>query len=241
MKGEGEQRIVQYGFTQIKYTLIQKDRKKLAIHVQPDAQVVVEAPISSAVEDVDGKVHKRGAWILKQQRVFKRYAYELPPRDYVSGETHRYLGKQYRLKVLRATNGGEMVKMDRGRIMIYTKASENRERKKKLLDDWYRRQAKRVYAERLLHWFPHFQRFEIDQPKLQIRKMKSQWGSCSPAGKITINLKLIQVPKHLIDYALVHELSHLIELNHTDEFYILIQRVMPDWEERKEKLNRFEF
>jgi len=241
MKNDSNQLGVQYGKTTIRYLLNHTDRKNLAIHVHPDLNVEVEAPLGSELEEIKDKVLKRAGWILKQQRLFERYSFELPPREYVSGETHRYLGRQYRLKVIVKESGGGTVKMERGRILIHTSDPGNQDKKKILLEDWYRKQAWRVFAERLEKWLPHFERFGKNQPSLMIRKMKSQWGSCTPEGKITLNLKLIQLPKHLIDYLIVHELSHLVELNHSGEFYSLLARVMPDWEERKEKLNRFEF
>ena len=71
--------------------------------------------------------------------------------------------------------------------------------------------------------------------------MKSRWGSCTVAGKITLNLKLVQVPKPTIDYVIVHELCHLVEHSHGADFYRLLSRIMPDWERRREELNAFEF
>ncbi|HDD61797.1 MAG TPA: M48 family peptidase [Chloroflexi bacterium] len=242
MSGEVSEHIVRYGNTEIKYSLTFKNRKKLAIHVQPDLRVVVEAPLGSGIESIRQKVLKRAAWIIKQQRTFERYSYELPPREYVSGETHRYLGRGYRLKIIQVGEAEpEQVRMDRGRLMIYVRDTANLDRKKDLLEGWYRKHAKRVFVERVDYWLPHFQRYGITSPELTIRRMKSRWGSCTPAGKITLNLKLIQAPRYLLDYIIVHELSHLVELNHNEDYYQLLKRIMPDWEKRREKLNRHEF
>ena len=232
---------LEYGTTTIAYTLTYTDRETLAIHVHPNTQVTVEAPMDSEFDQIEEKVRKRAAWILKQQRNFQRYSVEFPPRQYVSGETHRYLGRQYQLKVIESDNGEENVKMDRGRIRVYTRDKGDRRRTKKLLDDWYRSHARRVFGERVEEWHPRFERFGIEHPQVVLRQMKSRWGSCTEAGKITLNLKLIQVPKQYIDYVIVHELCHLVEHNHSTEFYALMSRIMPDWEERREKLNTFEF
>src|SRR5947199_343648 len=92
---------VQFGTTEIEYDLTFSERKTLAIHVYPDGSVVVDAPVGSALEAVEAKVKKRGGWVLRQQRQFQLYAVPNPlPRQYVSGESYRYLGRQYRLKVL---------------------------------------------------------------------------------------------------------------------------------------------
>lgn len=230
-----------YGTTTIEFTLVYMDCKSLAIHVHPDTRVMVEAPIGSEFGEIEQRVQKRAAWILKQQRNFKRYSIELLPRQYVSGETHRYLGRQYQLKIVPSPTQPENVKMDRGRIIIHVQDTKSKAPKQKLLEDWYRGHAQRVFTERVDIWWPRFERYGIVLPQVVVRRMKSRWGSCTPEGKITLNLKLIQVPKTLIDYVIVHELSHLVEHNHGADFYTLKKRIMPDWEERKERLNTFEF
>ncbi len=232
--------ILEYGTQAIRYELRFSERRTLAIHVHPDTRVTVDAPEGSAPAQIEEKVRQRAAWIVKQQRDFERYSYELPPREYVSGETHRYLGRQYRLKVLASESGRETVKMDRGRIYVYARDTQNRARVKALLDRWYRRQARRVYAERLEEWFPRCERFGIARPEIVVRKMSARWGSCSTGGKITLNLKLIKLPKAYLDYVLVHELCHLVEHHHGPAFYALLDRVLPDWQERREELNRLE-
>ena len=78
-------------------------------------------------------------------------------------------------------------------------------------------------------------------PEIAIRAMRSRWGSCSPRGRITLNVKRIKVPKAYIDYVIFHELCHLVEPNHNSRYYDLLDRVLPDWRERREKLNTFEF
>jgi predicted metal-dependent hydrolase len=112
---------------------------------------------------------------------------------------------------------------------------------KKVLEGWFRKRAQMIFTEQVEKWYPRFERFDIQTPQVIVRKMKSRWGSCTGTGKITLNFKLIQVPKQLIDYVIVHELSHLVEHSHNGDFYYLLSRIMPDWEKRREKLNRFEF
>ena len=107
-----------------------------------------------------------------------------------------------------------------------------------LVEEWYRTQAKRVLPERLEAMLPRFSRIALPtEPQLSIRKMSSRWGSCTEAGVITLNLKLMQVPKVYIDYVIVHELCHLVEHNHSQHFYRLLDRMMPDWRARRERLN----
>lgn len=225
--------------TTIEYDLAYTSRKTLAIHVHPDLRVSVEAPEGSGFAQVEQKVRKRAAWIVKQLRDFEQYSFDLPPREYVSGETHRYLGRQYRRKVLQSATSRESARMDRGRILVYAQDITNRERKKALLEAWYRRQARRVFQERSDAWFPKLERHGIEYPEMTVRCMRSRWGSCTATGRITLNLKLIQMPKECVDYIIVHELCHMKEHHHGPAFYALLDRVMPDWRARRHKLNTF--
>lgn len=117
-----------------------------------------------------------------------------------------------------------------------TKKPDDIEHKAKLLEDWYRKKARVVFAERIGVWFPRFERYDIEYPEFTVRKMQTRWGSCSSTGRLTLNLKLIQYPKNLIDYIVVHELTHLVNHNHSTKFYQTLSRVMPDWEKRRDVL-----
>jgi len=234
---------IQYGTITIPFELIYAPRKTLGITVHPDLRVTVKAPEGSVLADVEAKVRKRATWILKQQRELERYLPHLPPRQYVSGETHRYLGRQYRLKVIKgaSVNGAGSVERDRSYIYVTTQDKADKECIKRLLDDWYRAHARRIFRERLDACYPKVEHLDVVYPDLAIRVLKSRWGSCSPRGRITLNVKLIQVPKSYIDYVIFHELCHLAEPNHSPRFYKLLERVLPDWRERRERLNGFEF
>lgn len=236
---QGATRSIQYGNATIHYHLSYARRKTLAISVHPDLRVTVKAPEDAPIEDIESKVRKRAPWILRQQRDYQRYLPHLPPRQYVSGETHRYLGRQHRLKVVE--DGQERVRLTRGRFFIYVRDKTDPERAKALLDGWYRRQARRVFKERLDACYPRAERLGAPYPEIAIRVMKTRWGSCNSHGRIALNLKLIQVPKQYIDYVVMHELCHLLERNHSGRFRELLDRAMPDWRERKSRLDEYEF
>lgn len=238
---KSEQKTLEYGKTSIGYQLSYTNRGTLAIHVHPDLQVTAEAPLDSDFAKIEKRLRKRAAWILRQQQNFRRYSFDIPPRQYVSGETHRFLGKQYQLRVLECENEKEYVKMDREHILVGVGDKSDRGQVKKRLTNWYRQQAHEIFCERVEIWFPRFERYGIPRPQVIVRQMRSQWGSCSVRGKMNLNLKLVMVPRQFIDYVIVHELCHLIEHNHSQSFYALMSKIMPDWEEKRESLNKFEF
>lgn len=234
---------VQYGTTTIQYELTYTSRKTLGIAVHPDdLRVIVKAPQGVLLEEIEARVLKRASWILKQQKELERYLPHLPPRQYVSGETHRYLGRQHRLKVMANENGAqESVKRDRNFIYVHVEDKADTRRVRELLDAWYHDHARRIFQERLEACYPKVQHIGVPYPAIVVRAMSTRWGSCSARGRITLNVKLIKVPRSYIDYVVFHELCHLAEPNHNLRYYELLDRVLPDWRERRERLNSFEF
>ena len=154
-----------------------------------------------------------------------------PPRKYINGETHLYLGRQYKLRVEKATNNS--VKLYRGRLIIMRKENSSA---KNLLSDWYKEKASVYFEESLKNILPRFARYNINQPELQVRNMATRWGSCTPNGKVILNPELIKAPKGSIEYVIIHELCHLIHHNHTRAFYDLQETIMPEWKKWKERL-----
>ncbi len=235
----GGQHSVQFGTTAIEYELTFSERKTLAIHVYPDRSVVVDAPMGSSLQAVEAKVKKRAGWVLRQQRQFETYATPNPlPRQYASGESYRYLGRQYRLKVV--ADAIERVRLSRGYLTVNVEDPSDTVHIQKMITVWYRQQAKRVFDERLKVCFPRVESLGISYPTLMVRQMKLRWGSCTAAGNIILNILLIHVPKDLIDYVVLHELCHLKEHNHSPAFYTLLARVLPDWEDQRRQLNQIE-
>jgi predicted metal-dependent hydrolase len=230
---------VQYGDTTIQYTLAYARRTTLAISVEPDLSVHVIAPDDTAFPAIEAKVRQRAPWILRQQRELEQYLPTTSPRQYVNGETHRYLGRQYRLKIIQ--NQPDVVKLTRGWLYVYTTDTHDTAKVKHCVEAWYHKQATRVFHERLVAMLPRFQHLGLSQPSLTIKPLQARWGSCTGSRSITLNLRLMQVPKQYIDYVIVHELCHLVEHNHSKRFYLLLDRMLPDWRERRRRLNAVEF
>ncbi len=234
-----EQSSIQYGSSTINYLVRFTRCKTIAIEVCPDQAVLVTAPEGSEPSVIETVLHKRANWIVKQQQRFSQYTPWDVPQAYVSGESYRYLGRQYRLKVIEGKPIG--VKDARSLLFVTVADKHNSKQVQMVLERWYRERAKQIFQERLEVCLPRIQHFEIPTPPLTVRVMKTRWGSCSAAGLVTLNIRLIQTPTDCIDYVLLHELCHLKELNHSKRYYHLLDQVLPDWRERREKLNRFEF
>lgn len=231
------QQIVEYGKHSIRYTVDWRDRKTLEIAVEPDATVSIAAPLSASLESIAAKVRKRAPWILAQQRYFDQFQPRTPERQYVSGETHLYLGRQYRLRVVRAE--ASSVKLMRGRIEVHSVRPESAEETRALLEEWYRGKARTKFVERMEACLERFPRPAAVRPRgLAIRVMPKRWGSMSGGGLLSLNVRLIQAPVEAIDYVVTHELCHRIEPSHSPGYFRILKRAMGDWEERKRRLER---
>lgn len=227
---------VLFGQTEITYSVHSCDRKTLAIHVYPDGQVIVDAPVTASNEEIAEKVKKKAPWIFKQKLQFEAYPPALPQRQYVSGETHRYLGRQYRLLVNQGI--AERVKLLRGQLVVEAFNPKNTEKVKALLQEWYRLRARTIFSERYDFCVRQVGKLGIEHHHgFQLRFMPNRWGSCTSQGNIILNPELIAAPKDCIDYVIMHELCHLKERNHSQAFYKLLAGVMKDWELRRKLLN----
>jgi predicted metal-dependent hydrolase len=226
---------VYWGRTEISYEVRFAARKTLAITVHPDLRVSVVAPTGADPNSIRAKVRKRGPWIRKQWREFELYLPNQPARRYVNGETHRYLGRQYRLRTEQGEE--ESVKCLRGYFRITTRKDPTPAIARRRLEDWYRNRAEAVFCDRLDICHARAEREGIPRPQLKIKRMQKRWGSCAPNGAITLNLELIKAPRDCIDYVIMHELCHLKEAHHGPRFWALLGRLMPDYEVHKKRLN----
>ncbi|KAB5487634.1 M48 family metallopeptidase [Flagellimonas hadalis] len=222
---------IEFGSRKITFELSYKDRKTLGIRVYPDCKVKVIAPYNTTEEKLEAKLREKAPWIIKQQLEFLSYHPLTPPRKYINGETHLYLGRQYKLRIEKSETNE--VKLFRGRLLVLKKDNKSA---KSLLSEWYREKAFVHFAETLKKTIPLFKRFDIDEPEIQIRLMATRWGSCTSQGKVILNPELIKAPKGSIEYVIIHELCHLVHHNHTRAFYALQEAIMPDWKKWKERL-----
>ncbi len=223
-----------YGQKTIEFNLLYSDRKTMEIAVHPDGSVIVKAPVQSDIGTIKKKIKKRARWILKQLNYFKQFNPKTPDRCYVNGETHMYLGKQYRLKLAQGPENS--VKLTRGLFYITCRNEPTPETAKKLLNQWYTDKARHQFTERLDRCWQQFNSLDSDKPGLSIKRMHKRWGSLSERGTLTLNTALIRAPKECIDYVVTHELCHLKYPNHSPEFYNLLDSVLPEWEKIKHKL-----
>lgn len=225
---------VEYAGEHISVSLDFRERKRLSISVHPDRSVTAVAPAGRSLDDVLAHLRRRRCWIARQRRHFEQYQPLPEEKRYVSGETHWYLGRQYRLRVHRSD---ETVVKLRGKFFrVFVPAPKAPRVVADALDAWYRSHAETIFRDRLDRCLQTAVSLRLTAVQLRIRPMKRRWGSCSKAGTITLNTDLVKTPLHCIDYVIMHELCHLRVHDHGPAFFRQLARWMPDWQRRKERL-----
>jgi len=215
------------------YTLKRTTRRTLAINVYPDGSVVVVAPKGTIIQHIETKLTKRAAWILRQQDTFASLRAEKPIKRYCSGATHRYLGRQYRLKIKIGEKSSVAL---RGAYFHVIVPSNKPNVILSALSAWYRERAVEHFAKRLHGWRAWCVTRGLPEPKLVIRAMSKRWGSAHRDGRIYLNPMLICAPSKCVDYVICHEVCHMKHPHHDRKFYMELTRNMPDWKKTKQRL-----
>jgi predicted metal-dependent hydrolase len=224
---------IRFGSRTIDFRLEYSDRKTLGITVTPEMEVLVKAPVDTSIEKVKDKIRKKAPWIIKQQSFFLSFQPKTPQRKYINGETHLYMGRQYRLKI--QIGKEESVKL-KGKFIEVTAIEKSKA--KTLVKEWYLEHARANFYSIAEPLIERFKKYEVEPSSLVLRDMPTRWGSCTPKGKIILNPELIKAPKGCIEYVIIHELCHLVHHDHTQKFIDLQTKEMKDWGKWKTKLEQ---
>lgn len=201
---------------EIKYT----NRKTVNISVERDRSVIVRAPQGISAEKIECIVQSKKDWIIEKINHEQKYPAKLIPKEFVSGETLLYLGRNYQLLVV----DNEIDDVEFNQRFIISKS--NQKNANKLLKDWYFERAKIKIEHQVKKYAKHL---GVKYKEIKISDMKYRWGSCTPNNVIIFNWKLIKAPMYVLDYIIVHELAHLIEPNHTPKFWNIVSIQIPQY------------
>ena len=233
-----EQGVLTYGDRRIPYLIeVDPDRNtRVAIHVEPDGRVIVEAPPEADRPSIHSAVVKRARWIATHVAAAEDRQRHMIAREYVSGEQVLYLGRRYVLKVTQSDAGSPRVRLKGNRLEV-TRKDISREAVRAAVRAWYRVHARDFFDRRIgelsvsLPWVK-------ERPPFRLLEMTKQWGSCSPKGEIILNPHLIKAPRPCVDYVLIHEMAHLKHHDHSQEFFAVLDREIAEWRGVKKRLDR---
>jgi len=226
----------QYGDKTIEFEVEYRNRKTLAIQIQPVDKILVLSPKGIPAEIIKEKVKSKSKWIIKKLLDFKDMGYLPFNREFVNGEAFMYLGRNYSLQILLDKNLQRIkVELSDGKLSIYTPIKEQPVLKK-AMEKWYRREAKKIILKRIEFYKP---KVSIEPRAIKIKEQKKRWGSCTSKGDLLFNWRTVMAPSPVIDYIIVHEMSHLTNKNHSSKFWKSVELILPDYKIRKKWLRDY--
>ncbi|OGV37270.1 MAG: hypothetical protein A2020_14475 [Lentisphaerae bacterium GWF2_45_14] len=202
-------------------------RRSIGLFVTDDIAVLVRAPLRTTGKSIADVLKKNRSWLEAKLSEAVRIKEESAPSEFYDGALFLFLGKEYPLRVTR--RAARFFSKERGFEISESYLGEAR----KMFESWYKHQADKLLCARVLELGAAFDRKDIAP---RISSAGTRWGSCSVSGSLRINWRLIQAPPEIIDYVIVHELSHLVEMNHSGRFWEIVRKYIPDFMTRRKWL-----
>lgn len=210
-------------------------RRTLSIEVHPDLRVIVRAPARANARFIAERVAERSAWIRRTLARFRDRGHQpAPGLRYVDGERHAYLGTALPLRIVRGRRSA--VTLTAGEMRVCLRDEPAPERVRRALAAWYRARTLEEAAAIVAERFGYFRERGHEPPVIRVREMRTRWGSLAGGRRMTLNLALVRAPRECLEYVVVHELCHLEHRGHGKGFRTLMTRLMPDWRERRHRL-----
>jgi predicted metal-dependent hydrolase len=213
----------------------QKDIKNLHLSVYPPTgRVRIAAPLHMDLETIRVYAISKLGWIKKQQARIRSQEREAP-RDFVSRESHYYLGKRYLLKIIEQDAPPKVIQKH-STLELHLRPGTYLGKRQEILENWYRERLREIVPSYISNWEAVL---KVKVNEFAIKKMKTRWGSCNiEAKRIWLNLELAKKPPQCLEYIIVHEMVHLLERRHNARFILLMDTYLHQWRHLKEELNR---
>lgn len=214
----------------IEYEVVYSNRKSIRITVERDRRVVVRAPDIATGNAVATAVRRKQLWIWQKISDEYKYPDPSPRKEFVSGETFLFLGQNYGLTLTR--DQGSAISLV-GKQFIMPNC--DREEAYRRFRSWYLAQAKEKITPRIATFAAEI---GVAYKRICVRDLKYRWSSCTPAGTLSFNWRVVQAPMIVIDYLVVHELAHIVEANHSQEFWNIVAVHSPTWKKARRWLKQ---
>lgn len=214
---------------EIRFNIIYRKRKTMSLEIKRDGIINVIAPNGLDKTFIVDKVKNKSDWIIKKLDEIEVLNNNRYTRSYESGDIFLYLGNEYMLEVLvDKTTIGTSVSLENNKLIVRSN-SNNKDVIQRALKNWYTDETLGITKERI-NYYKLF--FEDTVTSIKIKDQKSRWASCTYKNEILFNLKCSMMPIQIIDYIVVHEMCHMEHRNHSKDFYLAVERILPDYKER---------
>jgi predicted metal-dependent hydrolase len=225
---------VQYGTQTITYDIQRKPTlKNTYINVDKEG-VLIKTNTRTTEQEIEAFILKKSSWILRHLQAYKRSAHE---EKIETGSRLYYLGKSYYVQLLKKEQKGVEVSFSYAKFIITAPANVTQPALYKAIDSFYKNKAAQKILPLAEKWAAAM---EVSPAHISFRRAQKRWGSCSPTDRITFNYHLMKLPTSLIEYVIVHELAHICCKNHSQAFWSLVGKFIPDYREKEEKIKAFE-
>ena len=208
--------------------IIRSRRKTIALVIQPNGELLIRAPKRATKRQINAMLTQHADWIAKKQAQMREAKEKFAPHQFIEGEGFLYLGKSYPLHITGAKK--TTLRLWGKNFQIAKSAQAHAEQ---LFTAWYKKEARKIFIERVEFYA---KKYDFDYAKLKLSSARTRWGSCSSNGNINLTWRLVMAPLEIVDYVVVHELSHLREHNHSKAFWAQVEAILPDYKSRRKWL-----
>lgn len=237
-----------YKYSSFEYKIIRKKRKTIGIKITPQGEVIITSPFNVGEVTILNIIKKKEKWIKDKLQLFTQHP-GCKDRNFKSGEKFLYLGSELELEIYNLNEdkievlgdysfNNDLVRILNEKVIVYINDNKNNREDiiRDLLVKFYRTEAQKLLMKRTSYYSKII---GVTPNKITIKDQKTVWGSCSSKKNINYSYRLIMAPIDIIDYLVVHELSHLIHMNHSKEYWKTVESVLPDYKERKQWLKSY--
>lgn len=225
-----------YGNRTIEYAVRYSRRKTMEIGVEPPDLVTVVAPEGTTEEAIRALVQTKAKWIVEKLYDVSRIQHQKLNREYVNGESFLYLGRNHTMLIVEdRTLRRATVKLYQGKFRLET-PDRDQKRLERAMERWYRTKARERIEDRIQYYQDYF---PVHPSRLIIKDQKRRWASCTSKQELIFNWRVVMAPMPVLDYVVVHEMCHLLMRDHSKEFWNMLERILPDYQERREWLRQY--
>lgn len=219
----------------IEFTVKYSERKTLEIRIEPPDTVTVRAPKKASKDDVLKIVKSKAKWIVQKLFELSQVEYRKTQKEFVNGESFMYLGRNYLLELIYDnTVNNPITKLYQGKFYLNTNTND-KEKLRNSMEEWYREKALEKVVERVDYFQSYF---SVTPRAIKVKEQKRRWASCTSTKDLLFNWRCVMAPLYVLDYIVVHEMCHMIHLNHSSNYWNLVESIMPDYKKRKEWLKK---
>lgn len=228
-----EQRTIRLSDKHISYTL-KRSSKRRSIGLRIDERgLTVSMPLRASEKWLHSVLQDKADWLV--QKLDSWQARKPPLMQWVDGESIPFRGEEFVLRIIPDLFGAKP-QLHNNELRLHVAAGAGTALIEKMVTQWYRQEALRVFNECVAHFAPLMQ---VSSREVKLSSARTQWGSCTVHGVVRLNWQLVKMPLHLIDYVVVHELAHLAEMNHSPAFWCVVERVCPEYRECRAQLHGY--